>query len=178
METIFKKFDVIGTTKDEAIANAAPMNLMVNATQAYTKWAENNTETEENIKEWMKEYLRKKNYDGKANVGAYIVLQSAQVDTRERPYEIKAPKYEVKTHTGEHFYVLRDATGNVVGKEKTKEAAKNAMKEYITENREDVFAFHEWITKENNALALVGKYTPSKGSRPCKIRCFGYVNVD
>ena len=174
---MFKKFEVIGVAKDEAIAQAAPMNLMVDATQTYNKWKAEHIESEDNVKDWMKDYLRKKKYD-KPNMGAYIVLQSAVKDTRERPYKIETIKYEAKTHTPESFYVLRDEEGNVVGKEKTKKAAEEFIRKYIIENKKNVFGYREWLPKEKNSLVLKGMYTPSKGSKPCKLLVFGYQPVD
>ena len=173
----FKKFEVIGTSKDEAIRNASPLNLRVDATQAYKKWAKENVTNEDNIKEWMKDYLKKKKFT-MPNDGAYIVLQSAVTDSRERPYKIETVKYDSKTHTAEHFYVLRDESGNEVGREKTKKAAEQAMREYITDFKENVYAFHEWAPKEKNALVLKGAYTPSKGTQKAKLLVFGYQAID
>ncbi|MEE3343910.1 MAG: hypothetical protein VZS44_07470 [Bacilli bacterium] len=172
----FKKFETIGKTKDEAKANSG-LNLRVDATQSYKKWAENNVTSEENVKEWMKEFLKKKKFD-MPNDGAYIVLQSAISDTRERPYQLEDIKYETKTHTPESWYVLRDMTGNEVGREKTKNAAKQAVREFITDYKENVNVYREWAPKEKNSLVLKGTYTPSKGTRPCKLLVFGYPTLD
>ena len=59
IQTIFKKSEVLGKTKDEAIRNAAPLNLRVDATQAYKKWAKENATNDDNVKEWMQNYLKK-----------------------------------------------------------------------------------------------------------------------
>ena len=83
--TIFKKFEVMGTTKDEAIKESG-LNLRVDATQAYKKWAKENVTNEDNVKEWMKDYLKKKKLT-MPNDGAYIVVQSAVVDSL--PKDIK-----------------------------------------------------------------------------------------
>lgn len=174
---MFKKYETIGTTKDAAKEEAKDLTLMVDATQAYNKWAKENPTNEDNIKCWMKDYLKKKKYD-KPGIGAYIVLQTGVKDTRERPYQIENVKYDAKTHTAEHFYVLRDTTNHEVGREKTKKAAEQAVREFITEYKEDVYVFHEWVPKEKNALVLKGKYTPSKGSQPYKLLVFGYVAID
>ena len=175
--TVFRKFEVIGTTKDEAMRNAQPLNLRVDATQSYKKWAKDNVENEDNVKDWMKDYLKKKKFT-MPNDGAYIVLQSAVTDSRERPYKIETVKYDAKTHTAEHFYVLRDEAGNEVGREKTKKAAEQAIREYITDFKENVYGYHEWAPKEKNSLVLKGIYTPSKGTQPCKLLVFGYQKVD
>ena len=55
----FTKFETIGQTKDEAMENSN-LNLRVDATQAYKKWAKENVTNEDNVKEWMVEYLKKK----------------------------------------------------------------------------------------------------------------------
>lgn len=177
LTTVFKKFEVIGTTKDEAIRNAAPLNLRVDATQAYKKWAKENATNEDNVKEWMTEYLKKKKFN-MPNDGAYIVLQSAVIDTRERPYKVVKEKHEARTHTPEKFYVLRDATGHEVGREKTSKAAEQAAKEFVSEYKENVTINYEWVAKEKNALYATVEYTPSKGTVPCKLLVFGYQVID
>lgn len=172
VQTYFKKFEVIGSTKDAAIKESG-LNLRVDATQAYKKWAKENATNEDNVKEWMKDYLKKKKFT-MPNDGAYIVLQSAVADTRERPYKVEKPKYEARTHSPEKFYVLRDSTGNEVGREKTSKAAEQAAKEFVADFKENVTINYEWVSKEKNSLYATVKYTPSKGSQPCKLLIFGY----
>lgn len=179
METnvIFSKFETIGTTKDEAIRNAAPLNLRVDATQAYKKWAKENVTNEDNVKEWMKDYLKKKKFT-MPNDGAYIVLQSAVTDTRERPYKVTKPEYKTRTHSPERFYILRDATGHEVGREKTSKAAEQAAKDFVIDYKEDITINVEWDSKEKNSLYATVKYSPSKGTCPCKLLVFGYKVFD
>ena len=174
--TFFKKFETIGVTKDEAI-NASGLNLRVDATQSYKKWAKENVTNEDNVKEWMKDYLKKKKLT-MPNDGAYIVLQSAVADTRERPYKVDKKKYDARTHSPEKFYVLRDAAGNEVGKEKTSKAAEQTAKEIVADLKEDVSINIEWKAKEKNSLYATVKYTPSKGAQPCKLLVFGYPVLD
>jgi len=171
--TIFKKFEVIGTTKDEAIKNAAPLNLRVDATQAYKKWAKEHTTNEDDIKEWMKDYLKKKKFT-MPNDGAYVVLQSAVVDSRERPYKVEKPKYDARTHSPEKFYIIRDEANTEVGREKTSKAAEQFAREFVTDYKETVTINIEWRAKEKNTLYETFKYTPSKGTQPCKLLVFGY----
>ncbi len=173
---IFKKFEVIGKTKDEAM-NQSNLTLMVDATNKYNKWAKEHTTDEASVKEFMKNYLHEKKYD-KPGLAAYIVLQSGSKNTRQRPYEIKTIKYDSKTHTAEHYYVLRDLTNAEVGRCKTKREAEQLMRDYITDYQEDVYVYHEWAPKEKNALVMTGKYTPSKGTQPYKLLVFGYESVD
>jgi len=175
---MFSKFEVIGTTKDEAINQAAPMNLMVDATQAYNKWKANVAVTDESLKEWMKDYLRKKKYD-KPNMGAYIVLQAAVRDTRERPYQVEKPKYDVRKHTPEKFYIGRaQDTGTEIFQEKTAKAAEAAAKEWIQDNQVGVDVFIEHRLKEKNSLYMKVNYTPSKGACKAKLLVFGYKPVE
>ena len=174
---LFTKKEFIGKTKDEAIAQAAPMNLMVDATQAYKKWAETHAVTESEQNEFFKDYLTKKKYD-KPNVGAYVVLQSPVTDTRERPYKVNNIQYEAKTHTPESWYVIRTADGTEVGREKTKKAAEQAGKDHVIGFKESVTVDREWAPKEKNSRVMTIDYTPSKGARPCKILTFGYVPVE
>jgi hypothetical protein len=174
----FSKFEVIGTTKDEAISQAAPMNLMVDATQAYKKWAKENVTNDDNVKEWMKDYLRKKKFD-KPNMGAYIVIQSAVQDTRERPYKVEKPKYEKRTHTPEKFYVGRaQDTNEEIFIEKTSKAAEQAAKDWIQENQVGVNIFIEHKVKEKNSLYAKVNYTPSKGAQKAKLLVFGFTPVE
>lgn len=174
--TYFKKFETIGATKDAAMKNSN-LNLRVDATQSYKKWAKENAVTEESQKEWMKEYLKKKKLT-MPNDGAYIVLQTAVLDSRERPYKVEKPKYDARTHSPEKFYILRDATGNEIGREKTSKAAEQTAKDFVTENRESVSINIEWVAKEKNSLYATVNYTPSKGTQACKLLVFGYPVLD
>lgn len=174
--TFFKKFEVIGTTKDAAMKESN-LNLRVDATQAYKKWAKENATNEDNVKEWMKDYLKKKKLTMPKD-GAYIVIQTGVADTRERPYKVEKPKYDARTHSPEKFYVLRDATGHEVGREKTSKAAEQAAKEFVIDFKENVTINYEWVSKEKNSLYATVKYTPSKGSQPYKLLCFGYPTLD
>jgi len=169
----FKKFEVIGTTKDEAISNAQPLNLRVDATQAYKKWAKENATNEDSVKEWMKDYLKKKKFT-MPNDGAYIVLQSAVIDSRERPYKVEKPKYDARTHSPEKFYIIRDMTNIEVNRAKTSKEAEAIAKEYVTEMKESVTINIEWVAKEKNSLFETVKYTPSKGTQKAKLLVFGY----
>lgn len=173
--TVFRKFEVIGKTKDEAMKDSN-LNLRVDATQAYKKWAKENVTNEDNVRDWMKAYLKKKKLTMPKD-GAYIVIQSPVADTRERPYKIDKIKYDARTHSPEKFYVLRDKTGNEVGREKTSKAAEQAAKEFVADFKEDVTINYEWVAKEKNSLYARVKYTPSKGTQPCKLLVFGYCEI-
>jgi hypothetical protein len=174
----FKKFEVIGTTKDEAIKNAKPLNLRVDATQAWKKWSKENPTNEDNVKEWMKEYLKKKKFT-MPNDGAYIVLQPAIVDSRERPYKENKPKYDARTHTFERVYVGRaQDTNTEVFAVKTSKEAIAAAKEFVTDEHVGVNIYVEAKVKEKNSLYTQIDYVPSKGTQPCKLLCFGFQSID
>lgn len=173
----FKKFEVIGTTKDAAMKESG-LNLRVDATQAYKKWAKENATNEDNVKEWMKDYLKKKKLTMPKD-GAYIVLQTAVADTRERPYKVEKPKYEARTHTPIRVYVGRaQDTGEELFTEKTSKAAEADAKEWIIDNHVGVDLFIETRLKEKNSLYAKVNYVPSKGTQPCKILVFGYYSAE
>ena len=174
--TVFKKFETIGETKDAAMKESG-LNLRVDATQAYKKWAKENVTNEDNVREWMKDYLKKKKFT-MPNDGAYIVLQSAVADSRERPYKVNKPKYDARTHSPEKFYILRDAAGGEVGRAKTSKEAEQKAKEFVTDFKESVNINIEWVAKEKNSLYATVEYTPSKGTQKAKLLCFGYPVVD
>ena len=173
----FTKFETIGQTKDEAMKNSK-LNLRVDATQAYKKWAKENVTNEDNVKEWMVEYLKKKKFN-MPNDGAYIVLQSAVLDSRERPYKVEKPKYEARTHTPVRVYVGRaQDTNEEIFTEKTSKAAEQAAKEWVVENKVGVDLVIETRMKEKNSLYAKVNYVPSKGTQPCKLLVFGYKVMD
>ena len=176
VSTFFKKFEVIGNTKDAAMKESG-LNLRVDATQAYKKWAKDNVTNDDNVKEWMKEYLKKKKLTMPKD-GAYIVIQSPVADTRERPYKVEKPKYDARTHSPEKFYVLRDSTGHEIDRKKTSKEAEAAAKEFVTDFKESVTINYEWVAKEKNSLYATVKYTPSKGAQPCKLLVFGYPTFE
>lgn len=175
--TMFKKFEVIGDTKDAAINSAAPLVLRVDATQAYKKWSADNVVTEDSQKEWMKDYLKKKKFN-KANDAAYIVLQNAITDTRERPYKVEKPKYDARTHSPEKYYIIRDAANTEVGRAKTSKEAEAIAKDFVIDMRETVTINIEWVAKEKNSLFETVHYTPSKGTQKAKLLVFGYQVID
>ena len=173
----FTKFETIGQTKDEAMKNSN-LNLRVDATQAYKKWAKENVTNEDNVKEWMVEYLKKKKFN-MPNDGAYIILQSAVLDSRERPYKVEKPKYEARTHTPVRVYVGRaQDTNEEIFTEKTSKAAEQAAKEFVIENKVGVDLVIETRMKEKNSLYAKVNYVPSKGTQPCKLLVFGYKVMD
>lgn len=172
----FKKFEVIGNSKDAAMKESG-LNLRVDATQAYNKFVKENAVNDSNLKEWMQEYLKKKKFNLPLD-GAYVVIQSPVTDSRERPYKVEKPKYDARTHSPERLYIIRDAANNEVGREKTSKAAEQTAKEYVSDYKESVTINVEWVAKEKNSLYAKVDYTPSKGTRPCKLLVFGYFPCD
>lgn len=174
---IFKRLEVVGTTKDEAMHNA-PFYLRVNATHAYEKWRKSTKDVSEAaVSEWMKEYLKTKKFNT-AGDGAFIVVQTAVGDTRKRPYQVKKIKHDAKTHTPQLSYVVRNAAGEIVATEKKAVDAMAAAKSYTTDLHETTSVNREALIKEGNSLYAVVEYTPSKGTQNAILLCFGYVNAD
>lgn len=174
--TYFKKFEVIGTTKDEAIKNSG-LNLRGDLTQSYKKWSADNVVTEDSLKEWMQDKLKSKKWNMPKD-GAYVVLQPAVVDTRERPYKVINHTYDAKTHTPESYYIIRDATNNEVGRAKTKSEAIQKGKDFVSDFKESLTISKEFVCKEKNSLITTIEYTPSKGTQKCKLLVFGYPTLD
>lgn len=127
----FKRMEVTGATKDEALAKA-PFDIMGDATQAYKIWKKKqvNGVTDADKKQFMLDYLSKKSKNV-AGVGFSITLESAVADSRERPYSIRDKKNESGARKYKTTYQLIDkATGSVIAetnetKAKAKEIAKN-----------------------------------------------------
>ena len=118
----FKKFEVTGATKAEAIEKLSDVfsvndgNVKGDATQAYKNWekAQVNGITEASKKVFMAEYLAKK----KAIAGeAYVITETPAVaNTREKPYKVENVKNEEGRRDFDKAYNLIDeATGAILG---------------------------------------------------------------
>ena len=173
---MFVKNEVMGKTKDEAIKAAAPMNLMVDATQAYKKWAKENITSEDNVKEWMKDYLRKKKFD-KPGIGAYIVTQTGVQDTRERPYTYENVVTEGRMATERTYEVRRVDNGDLVvslsGDGATKDAAIKAAKEIMADVKADLNIEVVYRVKDGKNVVGRLKYTPSVNAQKGRYIFFG-----
>lgn len=178
----FKKVEVSGATKDEALAKAPFNTIMKNATQAYKNWVEKQTEgiTEAAKKDWMLSYIEKESKNA-PGVGFYIVDRAAVVDTRERPYKYENIKREGTTKNLTTYVFVDDATGVEVYK-KTSTPEKRATKaEAIQEMKEFIAGggFKGTATlysrKEEAVPTPLGKitYTPSKASHMGTYTVFG-----
>ena len=90
----FKKLEVTGATKEEALAKA-PFQIIGDATQAFKNWKKKQIDgvTDAKIKEFALDYIQKKTKSA-AGVGFSITVDAAVADTRERPYKINDVKNE------------------------------------------------------------------------------------
>lgn len=174
---MFKKFEVIGKTKDDAKNAAAPFNLRGEATMKYKKWAESNVVTEASLKEWMKEYLASKKWTCE-NDAAYIVTQAGSPDTRKRPYTEIKHEYKDRTHTPKLAYMIVDENDKEVARESTAKAARQTAKELVTLNKQTYKIIKGAYIKEGNSLYMTVKYTPSANQKDYKLLVFGYTSAD
>ena len=136
------------------------------------------------LEEFMKAYTK----ENKA-YGAYVVVESASDDTRERPYkvineatkgkrkatttyQVKEAELKVKYHTEkdeegndiEVPEVTVVSSGKVEGRASKKDQAVKLMKDLIKQNKKDyVIEIVKEIT-EGQKFAAYGEYTPSKSA--------------
>jgi len=182
----FRKFEVSGATKAEALQKVADyfaLNAdgMVkgDATQAY-KLAKKKaqeagkawTASDENA--FYNEYLTKK----KAIAGeAYIrTVEAAVADTRERPYKITDVKNEKGKRKFKKFYTLIDKETGAVLKEvdTTKADAKNVAKQLIVDGFHGKMyckVTHQVV--EGEPLVFEAEYAPSVSAKQGVYVVFG-----
>lgn len=173
----FKKLEVTGATKEEALAKA-PFDIMGDATQAYKLWKKKQTGgiTEADKRAFMLDYLTKKSKNV-AGVGFSITVESAVADTRERPYTINDVKNELGARKYKTVYVLRDkATGVELARtDETKAKAKEIAKKLYTEKglKSNIVCTYTKQVVEGQAVAFTVEYTPSKSSHVGTYVVFG-----
>lgn len=176
----FKSVEVVGATKEEALAKAPFTTVMKDATQAYKNWkAKQNTVTEASKKQFMVDYTAK-NSKNAPGVGFSITVEAAVADTRERPYTIE----DVKNEKGKRKYKtiykwIDDAEGTVVCTvDTTKKDAKDAIKKLYAagEYKGNATLFMTKDVVEGEPIAAHAKYTPSKSSHNGTYLVFGIVN--
>ena len=92
----FKKVEVKGYTKQEAVAQA-PFQVIRDATQAWK--AAGKPITDKALKEFCAEYLTKHTKMA-AGVGCSITFEAGSADTRERPYTM----IDIKNEKGKRKY--------------------------------------------------------------------------
>lgn len=175
----FKKVEVTGVTKEEALAKA-PFEIMGDATQAYKTWRKKqlNGVTEADKKQFMLDYLEKKS-KAVAGVGFAITDESAIADTRERPYRVIDVKNEHGARKYVTVYQIVDAETGVVLAEtnETKAKAKELAKELYTEKgfRGNTKCHYTKQVLDGEPIAFTTEYAPSKNSRVGSYTCFGIV---
>lgn len=177
----FKKVEIVGASKEEAINNAnLGFSIAGDATQAYKNWmkAQSGAVTEKDVKQFMIDYLQKK-VKCATGVGYIITIESAIADTRERPWTITDVKNEQGKRKFKKVYrLIDDATGEVLGtNDETKAAAKQLAKDIIADG------FHGKMTcyigkdvKEGEPIAFKAEYTPSKAAKSGRWMVFGNEN--
>lgn len=175
---IFKSVEVCGETKEAALANAPFKTIARDATQAYKRWAEKQTEiTEASKKQFMMDYVAKnKNLPG---IGYSITTTAAVKSTRERPYKF----IDVKNEKGKRHYVTTyvitdDVTGEVLAKnDETKAKAKEIVKElYKAGLKNPVTCTYQKMVREGEPVAFKAQYVPSKGSHNGTYLVFGIID--
>ena len=173
----FKRLEVTGVTKEEALANA-PFGIQGDATQAYrnARKAHTGAWTDADMKKFMLDYLAKKSKN-LPGVAFSITIESAVADTRERPYAIEDIKNEQGSRKYKTVYRwMDDATGKlVVEVDTTKADAKNAIKREYTENgyKGNATLVMDKKCVEGQAVVAKVRYTPSKSSRVGTYLVFG-----
>lgn len=173
----FKRMEVNGATKEEALAKA-PFDIMGDATQAYKIWRKKqvNGVTDADKKEFMLEYLAKKSKNC-AGVGFSITIESAVADTRERPYKIEDVKNDKGARKYKTIYQIIDkATGAVIAQtDETKAKAKEIAKALYTDKgfKGDLICTYTKQVVDGEPTAFTATYTPSKSSRVGSYLVFG-----
>lgn len=173
----FKRMEVNGATKEEALAKA-PFDIMGDATQAYKIWKkkQKNGITDSDKKQFMLDYLTKKSKNV-AGVGFVITLESAVADTRERPYRIDDVKNESGARKYKTTYQLVDKqSGSVLAEtDETKAKAKEIAKALYTEKgyKGDLICTYTKQVVNGQPTAFTASYTPSKSSRVGSYLVFG-----
>ena len=161
----FKRMEVNGATKEEALAKA-PFDIMGDATQAYKIWRKKqvNGVTDADKKEFMLEYLAKKSKNC-AGVGFSITIESAVADTRERPYKIEDVKNDKGARKYKTIYQIIDkATGAVIAQtDETKAKAKEIAKALYTDKgfKGDLICTYTKQVVDGEPTAFTATYTPS-----------------
>lgn len=173
----FKRMEVTGATKEEALANA-PFDIMGDATQAYrnARKAARGAWTDADTKQFMLDYLAKKSKNV-TGVGFSITMEAAVADTRERPYRFEDVKNEKGARKYKTIYQIVDkATGAVLAQtDETKAKAKEMTKALYTEKgfKGDIICTYTKQVVDGEPTAFEAFYTPSKSSRVGTYMVFG-----
>jgi hypothetical protein len=171
----FKKLEVVGATKQEAL-DKAPFKVLYDATQAYRNWKEKqDTITENSIRDFMQEYLQKKTKNA-PGVGCSITVESAVADTRERPYKITDVKNEKGKRKYSTVYTLKDKnTNEIIAKcDETKAKAKDIAKDLYKKGfKGNIICSYAKEVTEGEPIAFYAEYAPSKNTKQGVYTVFG-----
>lgn len=171
----FKRVELMGATKEEALAKA-PFEIMGDATQAYKNWKKTAT-ADSDVNDFYREYLTKKSKNV-PGVGFSITIDAAIADSRERPWKITDVKNEQGKRKYETVLVLKDvATGNVLGKVAGKKVdAKELAKKVIKDGfkGKGIAVYSKEVTV-GEPKAFTFEYAPSKSSHAGTYVVFGVV---
>jgi hypothetical protein len=171
----FKKLEVVGATKQEAL-DKAPFKVLYDATQAYRNWKEKqDTITEASLRDFMQEYLQKKTKNA-PGVGCSITVESAVADTRERPYKFTDVKNEKGKRKYSTVYTIKDRnTNEIIAKcDETKAKAKDIVKDlYKSGFKGKVVCSYTKEVTEGEPVAFYAEYAPSKSAKPGVYTVFG-----
>ena len=165
----FKKMEVTGATKDEALAKA-PFDIMGDATQAYKSFRAKQTNgvTESDKRQFMLDYLAKKSKNV-TGVGFYITEEPAVADTRERPYSIVDAKNTQGSRNYKTIYqLIDDASGAVIAEtDETKAKAKELAKKLYTDKgfKGNLTCRYTKQVVKGEPIAFKATYTPSKNTK-------------
>lgn len=173
----FKRMEVTGATKEEALAKA-PFDIMGDATQKYKLWKKKqvNGITDADIKQFMLDYLAQKSKNI-AGAGFSITLESAVADTRKRPYSIHDKKNESGARKYRTTYQLIDkATGTILAETtETKAKAKELAKELYTNKgyKGKIVCTYTKQVVDGEPVAFEAEYAPSTSSQVGSYLVFG-----
>lgn len=176
----FSKTEVTAENREMAIAKVEEnhsFHVKGDATPAYKRWkaTQVNGVTERSIKEFMLNYLAKKDKNCPGTAYA-ITLEPAVQDTRERPYKIENVKGDGKRRF-KRFYKWVDAeTGVTIASTDTNKAdatnlIKNLYKDGSFKGTANLVVNKDVV--EGTAIVAKATYTPAKNTKQGTWLIFG-----
>ena len=171
----FQKKQIVAVSK-EAAKDAAPFKVIGDATQAYKAFAKKSPNaTDAVVREFFLDYLKKK-VKLAAGVGYIVTLESASVNTRERPYKVANVKNVGKRKWRTTREIIEKSTDKVLATvETTKADAINTAKTLFKEGKAQSTLFIKAVKSTENCIEATIEYVPSKGSHDGKYLVFGVV---
>jgi len=171
----FKKFEVTGSTKQEAY-DKAPFKIFGDATHAYKAWVANQKTaiTEVMIKDFLIDQLKSKTKMA-PGLGLAITVESASADTRERPYKFEPAKDANGRRKWKSVYQLKTADGNVLAEAETQSEIKKLARDLYSSKKvtEDTTCIRAKKIIEGTTVAFNVKYAPSKNFKIGRFIMFG-----